>query len=112
MRTTTVTSMIAAALAVMFLASGDAFAYDATAFEKAELAQLTPQLRSQVEARMTGGQTVRGILETMPLNNISKLFATNRVVAIDFDKGVAVVDGTNGQIKAFNFDVTTLVIRA
>jgi hypothetical protein len=47
----------------MLLASGGAFAYDATAFEKAELAQLSPQLRSQVEARMTGGQTIRGIPE-------------------------------------------------
>jgi hypothetical protein len=32
-------------------------------------AQLTPDLRSQVEARVTNGQTVRGILETMLLNN-------------------------------------------
>jgi hypothetical protein len=100
-----------AALAVMLLASGAAFAYDATALEKAELAQLTPQLRSQIEARITGGQTVRGILETMLLNNISQLFATNRVVAVDFDKGVAVVEGTNGQVKAFSFDVATLVIK-
>ena|SRR5271166_796285 len=106
------TTAIAAALALMLLAAGGAFAYEATALEKTELAQLTPQLRSQVEARMTGGQTVRGILETMLLNNISQLFAANRVVAVDFDKGVAVVEGTNGQIKAFNFDVATLVIKA
>ena len=66
---------------------------------------------SQIEARITGGQTVRGILETMLLNNISQLFATNRVVAVDFDKGVAVVEGTNGQVKAFSFDVATLVIK-
>jgi hypothetical protein len=105
-------SKIAAALAVTLLTSGGAFAYDATAFEKDELAQLTPQLRGQVEARMTGGQTVRGILDTMLLNNISRLFAANRVVAIDFDKGVAMVEGTNGQIKAFNFNIATLVIKA
>jgi hypothetical protein len=48
----------------------------------------------------------------MLLNNISQLFAANRVVAIDFDKGVAVVEGTNGQAKAFNFDVATLVVKA
>jgi hypothetical protein len=105
-------SRIATAFVVLLLASNSVFAYDATAFEKAELAQLTPQLRSQVEARMTGGQTVRGVLETMLLNNISQLFAANRVVAIDFDKGVAVAEGTNGQVKAFNFDVATLVIKA
>src|SRR5580692_3726214 len=103
MQTISKYAKIGAALAVMLLASGAAFAYDATALEKAELAQLTPQ---------PGSQTVRGILETMLLNNISQLFATNRVVAVDFDKGVAVVEGTNGQVKAFSFDVTTLVIKA
>jgi hypothetical protein len=36
-------------------------AADATAFEKVELAQLTPQLHAQVEARMKSGQTVRVI---------------------------------------------------
>ena len=61
MLTTTGPSKFAAAMAVVLLRSGSAFAYDATTFEKAELAQLTPQLRSQIEARMTGGQTVRGI---------------------------------------------------
>jgi hypothetical protein len=61
---------------------------------------------------MTGGQTVRGILETMPLNNVSALFATNRIVAADFEKGVVVVDGTNGQVRPFEFDVTTLAIKS
>ena len=111
MRTPIRHALNAAALSVTLLASGAAFAYEATAFEKTELAQLPPQIRSQVEARMTGGQTVRGILETMLLNNISQLFATNRVIAVDFDKGVAVVAGTNGEVKAFNFDVATLVIK-
>jgi hypothetical protein len=110
MRTTSGLSRIATALVVMLLASNSAFAYDATAFEKAELAQLTPQLRSQVEARMVGGQTVRGVLETMLLNNISQLFVANRVVAIDFDKGVAVVEGPNAR-QGLNFDIAKLVIK-
>jgi hypothetical protein len=106
------TTLNVAVLATALLASGAAFAYEATAFEKTELAQLNPQLRGQVEARMTGGQTARGILETMLLNNISALFATNRIVAVDFEKGVVVVDGTNGQMRSFTFDVTTLVIKS
>jgi hypothetical protein len=89
-----------------------AFAYEATAFEKAELAQLTPQLRAQVEARMTNGQTVRGILETMLLNNISALFAVSAVKAVDFEKGVAIVEAKDGSLKVVPFDVTTLVIKA
>ena len=104
-------SVAAVVLAVALLAPGLASAYEATALEKAELAQLSSSLRSQVEARMTNGQTVRGILETRLLNNISLQFAANRVVAVDFDKGVAVVEGTNGQQKSFTFDVATLVLK-
>ena len=98
-------------LVVALLTPGLASAYGATALEKAELAQLLPSLRSQVEARMTSGQTVRGILETRLLNNISLQFAANRVVAVDFNKGVAVVEGTNGQLKSFTFDVARLVLK-
>lgn len=104
-------SVTAATLAVTLLASGAAGAYEATPFEKAELAQLTPDLRKQVESRLIDGQTVRGILETMLLNNISLLFATNRVVAADFDKGVVTVEGKNNEIKTYPFDVATLVIK-
>ena len=71
-----------AAAATLPIAS---FAADMNAFEKAELAQLSPKLRAEVEARMTGGQTVRGILETMLLNNISMLFVTSKVTAVDFE---------------------------
>lgn len=82
-----------------------------TAFERAELGQLTPQLRAQVKARLTQGQTVRGILETMLLNNISQLFAVGAVKAVDFEKGMAVVATPNGKIKIGPFDVTTLVVK-
>jgi hypothetical protein len=44
---------------------------------------------------------------TILLNNISALYATNRVVALDFDAGVAVVESKNSKINAFAFDVTT-----
>jgi hypothetical protein len=80
--------------------------------EEAELAQLTPDLRAQVEARITNGQTVRGILETMLLNNVSALFAARRVKAVDFEKGVLVIAMADGSLKLVPFDVTTLVIKA
>ena len=99
------------ALAVAMLTSGTASAYEATAFEKAELALMSPQLRKQVEDRLTGEQTVRGILETMLLNKISLQFATNRVVAADFDRGVVVVEGKKDEFKVFPFDVVTLEIK-
>jgi len=112
MRNTIGYSAAAGVLAATILMSGAAFAYEATALEKAELAQLTPQLRSEVQARLSGEQTVRGILETMLLNKISLIFASDRVVAVDFDKGVAVVEGKDGKIMTFPFDVTTLVIKS
>jgi hypothetical protein len=108
MRLATSYSVITATLGVALMLPGAAFAAEPTALQKAELYQLRPQVRSQVEGRMTGQQSVRGILETMLLNNTSLLFATNRVVAIDFDKGVEVVEGKNGEIKAFPFDIETL----
>lgn len=86
-------------------------AAELTAFDKSELAQLTPELRAQVEARLTSGETVRGILETMLLNQISQLFASGRVTAVDFEKGIAVWQGPNGEVKVLPFDITTLQLR-
>jgi len=101
-----------ASAAVLAAATLPALAASYTKLEEAELAQLTPQLRSQVEARITNGQTVRGILETMLLNNVSALFAAQRVEAVDFEKGVMVVTTPNGTLKSVTFDVATLVIKA
>ena len=103
--------MAALALIVTVLTSGAAQAYEATAMEKAELAQLSPQLRGQVKARLSREQTVRGILETMLLNNVSLMFASNRLVAVDFDKGMVVAEGKNDQLELFPFDVVTLAIK-
>jgi hypothetical protein len=106
-RTAVLVSATAAAFSVM-----PASAASYTKLEEAELAQLAPDLRAQVEARITNGQTVRGILETMLLNNISALFAAQRVEAVDFEKGVLVFETPGGALKSVAFDVTTLVIKA
>ena len=98
-------------LAGSFGALGVAHAADATSLEKAELAQLSPQLRSQVEARLVSGQTVHGILEAMLLNKVSQEFASGRVVATDFQRGDIVVENKGGQMKVFPFDVVTLAIK-
>ena len=44
-------SKVTAALAMILLATSVALAYETTAFEKAELAQLSPPLRSQVDRK-------------------------------------------------------------
>jgi len=92
-------------------AAGVAYAAETTPMEKAELAQLSPQLRSQVEARLVNGQTVHGVLETILLNNVSQEFASGHVVATDFERGDLVVENKGGQMKVFPFDVATLAIR-
>jgi hypothetical protein len=48
----------------------------------------------------------------MLLNNVSALFAAQRVEAVDFEKGVLVVTMADGSLKLVPFDVTTLVIKA
>ena len=103
-------SAIALAAAVV-LAPCAVSAAQPTAFEKAELAQLAPGLRADVKARLIPGQTVRGILETMLLNQISQLFAGGRMTAVDFEKGIAVWQGPNGDIKVLPFDIATLQLR-
>ena len=64
-------------LAGTFGAANIAYAFPATPMDKAELAQLTPQLRSKVQARLGEGETVHGVLETMLLNRVSQDFATD-----------------------------------
>jgi hypothetical protein len=98
-------------LAGCFGAAGVAYAADETPMEKAELIQLSPQLRSQVEARLVSGQTVHGVLEAMLLNHVSQDFASGHIVATDFQRGDIVVQNTSGQMKVFPFDVATLTVR-
>ena len=103
-------TIIAAAFVFALIASGTAFAADPTPIEQAEIGQLSPALQAEVRTRMaTGGQKVSEILDTMLLNSVSKIFASGRVVAADFNKGVVVTEGTNGQMRSFNFDVATLI---
>lgn len=103
--------VLALLLVGSFGATGAAYATEATSIEKAELAQLSPSLKSQVEARLVSGQTVSAVLETMLLNNVSQEFASGHVVASDFQRGDIVVVGKGGQMKVFPFDVTTLAIK-
>jgi hypothetical protein len=98
-------------LATSFGAAGVVQAAEITPVEKAELSQLSLQLRSQVEARLVNGQTVHGVLEAMLLNDVSQDFASGQVVATDFQRGDIVVQNTAGQFKAFPFDVATLTIK-
>ncbi len=95
----------------VFLGLGYAQAAEMTAQDKAVFDTLSPQLQEQVKSQLTGGNTVRGVLETMLLNEISELFATNRILAVDFNEGVAIVERADGDVDTVYFDTTTLVIK-
>lgn len=78
---------------------------------RAELNYLSPAVRAQVEQRATGGNTVRGVMETMLLNNVSQLFAAQKVLAVDFIKGIVVFEGPGGQVRSYPFDATVLEVK-
>ena len=105
-------SVIALMFAAAMVASGSARAANPTPLEQAEINMLTPALQAEVKSRMAaGGQKVSEILDTMLLNSVSKVFASGRIVAADFNNGVVVTQGANGEMRAFNFDPATLVTK-
>lgn len=104
-------SLGAAAIASAMLLSTAAFAYTPTAVEKAELSQLSPAKQKEVLARATGGNTVSGVIKTMLLNQISDDFANGDSISVDFTEAVIVVQNKKGQLRAYEFDTVTLVVK-
>jgi len=96
---------LAACTGVLIAAA--AHAQSPTSLEQAELAGLSPDLRSQVQARATGGNSVTEVLQVMLLNNIK----ASQIVAMDWARGVAVVDVPAGGMAVVNFDPATLQIK-
>ena len=84
-----------------------------TALGNAELAELSPDKRAEVEARMKQpGQTVPEILQTILLNSIKLKYPANRIVALDFGRGVAVAELPSGEMRTIQFDTRTLAIKS
>ncbi len=105
-------SLAAVVLAGSFTAANVAFAAPVMApMDQAELAQLTPPVRHQVEAQMRDGQSVHGILETRLLNQISDRYPGQTIVAADFDRGDIVSRRTDGQLRVIPFNPQTLTLR-
>jgi hypothetical protein len=94
------------------LVANAAHAQVATTIEQAELAGLTPEKRAEVQDRAKQpGQTVNEVLQTMLLNGIKNKHKASRIVALDFGRGIAVVELQAGGMTAVNFDTTTLAIK-
>ncbi len=112
-RTTSYLAIAVAIGAAAFATSATYAQRAATTLEQAEMAGLSPQARAEVEARMKqGGQTVSEILTTMLLNSIKLKHLGSQIVAMDFNRGVAVVRTAQGGMRAVNFNPTTLEIRS
>ena|ERR1700757_57389 len=103
-------SMALTACVAVLIGMSAAYAQSPTALEQAELAGLSPELRSQVQARATGGNSTE-VLQVMLLNNIKAKHPANQIVAMDWARGVTVVDVPAGGMAVVHFDPTTLQIK-
>ncbi len=83
------------------------------AFERAFLSEMDEATRAEVEKRATGGNSISGVIATMLLNNSqmathSKAGTPISVVAIDFIRGVVVIQNGPNQYEPVRFDPKTL----
>ena len=104
---------MAAGIGTAVLVASASYAQVATTLEQAELAGLNAQTRAEVESRMKqGGQTVYEILTTILLNDIKLKHLGSQIVALDFNRGIAIVRTASGPLHSVNFDTTTLQIKS
>jgi hypothetical protein len=85
------------------------------AFERAFLNEMDGPTRAEVEKRATGGNTISGVIATMLLNNNQmathgKAGGPISVVAIDFVRGVVVIQNGPNQYEPVRFDPKTLTV--
>src|SRR5215831_12689015 len=97
--------VLAACAAVSLIGSTVVHALAATQLEQAELAGRTPELQARGEARAVSGNSVT---EVMLLNNIKIKDQKSQIVAMDWAKGVGVVQLPNGSFEGVNFEPRTL----
>lgn len=107
-----ISAALAALTAVALIAAPAAQARAATQIEQAELAGLNPQMQAQVKARAVGGNSVTEVLQVMLLNNIKIKHEASLIVALDWVKGVAVVQLPSGGLAVVQFDPKTLQIKS
>jgi hypothetical protein len=118
LRHTVVTCVTSAALGVMALSVQAQTPSPPTspAFERAYLGEMDAATRAEVEKRATGGNTVVGVTATILLNNYQsanpgKTPGALSVAAVDFVRGVVVIQTGTNQYDLVRFDPKTLSIR-
>ena len=85
------------------------------AFERAFLGEMDAATSAEVEKRATGGNTISGVIATILLNNYQsanpgKAVGPLSVVAIDFVRGVVVIQTGANQYEPVRFEPKTLSI--
>jgi hypothetical protein len=85
------------------------------AFERAYLSEMDAATRAEVEKRATAGNTISGVIATILLNNYQsanpgKAVGPVSVVAVDFVRGVVVIQLAPNQYEPVRFDPKTLHI--
>src|SRR5262245_57470362 len=85
------------------------------AFERAFLGEMDATTRAEVEKRATAGNTISGVIATMLLNDNqmarhAKAGGPISVVAVDFVRGVVVIQNAPNQYEPVRFDPKTLRI--
>lgn len=108
-RHTKTLTLTAAGAALALFAAAPAVAQTSAGsreFQAAELSEVSPAIRAEVERRVAAapGNTVRGVLETMLLNEISVRWPGSRLVAMDMARGVGVFAQQDNTLKAVTFN--------
>lgn len=101
---------VTAAVTLALFCAAAGYARAATPLEKAEMAGLSPEIRTQVLARATHGNSVTEVLQVMLLNNVKIKHEASLIVALDWNQGIAVVKLPNGTLEAVHFNPKTLQI--
>jgi hypothetical protein len=99
------------ALALFALLGGAEAAMHMTKQDQQILSQLSPEARKEVISRLSPGETVMGIVETMALNRLSLLYAEGRIVEVDVIEGIATIQYKDGTTKKVTFKIEEVVIR-
>ena len=86
------------------------------AFERAFLGEMDAATRAEVEKRATAGNTISGVIATILLNDNQMVAkhgmagAAITVIAIDFVRGVVVIENSPGHYEPVRFDPKTLKV--
>ncbi len=86
------------------------------AFERAFLGEMDAATRAEVEKRATAGNTISGVIATILLNDNQMVAKHGKaggaitVVAIDFVRGVVVIENSPDHYEPVRFDPKTLSV--